>query len=57
MECPVCGKSAKLYDRRIRSLRYLDTCQYETFLEAYMPRLKCKEDGVVQAVELNTINW
>jgi transposase len=48
LECPVCGKSAKLYDHRIRRLRYLDTCQYETFLEVHVPRLKCKEDGVEQ---------
>jgi transposase len=46
--CPVCGQSAKLYDHRVRKLRYLDTCQYETFLEVYVPRVKCKEDGVEQ---------
>jgi hypothetical protein len=46
--CPVCGQEAKLYDHRIRKLRYLDTCQYETFLEVYVPRVKCKGDGVEQ---------
>jgi transposase len=46
--CPVCGKSVKLYDHRIRRLRYLDTCQYETFLEVYVPRVKCKEERVEQ---------
>jgi transposase len=46
--CPVCGQEAKLYDHRIRKLRYLDTCQYETFLEVHVPRVKCKGDGVEQ---------
>jgi transposase len=46
--CPVCGQRATLYDHRIRKLRYLDTCQYETFLEVHVPRLKCTEDGVEQ---------
>jgi transposase len=46
--CPVCGQKAKLYDHRIRKLRYLDTCQYETFLEVQVPRVKCKGDGVEQ---------
>jgi transposase len=26
----------------------LDTCQYETFLEVYVPRIKCERDGVQQ---------
>jgi transposase len=46
--CPICGGSAKRYDHRIRRLRYLDTRQYETFLEVHVPRVKCKEDGVEQ---------
>jgi transposase len=46
--CSVCGQGAKLYDHRVRKLRYLDTCQYETFLEVHVPRVKCKEDGVEQ---------
>jgi len=46
--CPACGEKAKVYDHRIRVLRYLDTCQYETFLEVHVPRVKCEEDGVQQ---------
>jgi transposase len=46
--CPVCGGSAKRYDHRRRRLRYLDTCQYETFLEVHVPRVKRKEDEVEQ---------
>jgi two-component system response regulator YesN len=48
LACPVCGQSARLYDHRIRTLQYLDTCQYETFLEVHVPQVKCKEDGVQQ---------
>ena len=29
-------------------MRYLDTCQYETFLEVHVPRVKCEQDGVQQ---------
>ena len=48
LQCPACGEKVKVYDHRIRVLRYLDTCQYETFLEVHIPRVKCKEDGVQQ---------
>jgi len=46
--CPICAQRTKLYDHRTRVLRYLDTCQYETFLEVRVPRVKCKKDGVQQ---------
>ena len=46
--CPECKEIAKLYDHRVRTLRYLDTCQYETFLEVHIPRVTCKKDGVQQ---------
>jgi len=46
--CPICAQSTKRYDHRLRVLRYLDTCQYETFLEVLVPRIKCKKDGVQQ---------
>ena len=48
IKCPACERYAKLYDHRIRVLRYLDTCQYETFLEVHVPRVKCKKDDVQQ---------
>jgi transposase len=48
LPCPICAQSTKLYDHRVRVLRYLDTCQYETFLEVYVPRIKCQKDGVQQ---------
>jgi len=46
--CPECKEAVKLYDNRTRVLRYLDTCQYETFLEVHVPRVKCQKDGVQQ---------
>jgi len=48
LACPICAQSTKLYDHRVRALRYLDTCQYETFLEVHVPRVKCDKDGVQQ---------
>jgi len=48
LACPICAQSTKRYDHRVRILRYLDTCQYETFLEVYVPRIKCQKDGVQQ---------
>jgi transposase len=46
--CPICAQSTKRYDHRVRTVRYLDTCQYQTFLEVHVPRIKCKKDGVQQ---------
>jgi transposase len=46
--CPICGQPGKRHDHRVRLLRYLDTCQYETFLEIHVPRVKCMKDGVQQ---------
>ncbi len=48
IRCPLCGQETKLHDHRVRRLRYLDTCQYETFLEVHVPRVKCAKDGVQQ---------
>jgi len=46
--CPICAQRTKRYDHRVRVLRYLDTCQYETYLEVLVPRIKCKKDGIQQ---------
>lgn len=45
--CPTCGKQSPGYDTRTRRWRHLDTCQYKTILVADVPRVKCKEHGVV----------
>ncbi len=47
--CPVCKKEASLYDHgEERVWRHLDSCQYQTFLHARPPRLKCPDHGVRQ---------
>lgn len=45
--CPTCGADSPGYDSRTRRWRHLDTCQLKTILEAEVPRVKCKEHGVV----------
>lgn len=45
--CPTCGEASPGYDSRTRRWRHLDTCQLKTILEAEVPRVKCKEHGVV----------
>jgi len=45
--CPHCGHDSAGYDHRVRRWRHLDTCQYETILEARVPRVRCPEHGVV----------
>jgi transposase len=47
--CPKCGKTCSGYDSRRRRWRHLDTCQFQTFLTADVPRVACEEHGVVQA--------
>lgn len=45
--CPTCGKASPGYDKRQKRWRHLDTCQYKTILVADVPRVECKEHGVV----------
>jgi transposase len=46
--CPKCGEACAGYDVRQRRWRHLDTCQFQTFLVAEVPRVTCEEHGVVQ---------
>jgi transposase len=46
--CPECGEECPQHDRRERSWRHLDTCQYKTILTATVPRVKCRKHGVLQ---------
>ena len=46
--CPECGEVATRYDSRKRVWRHLDTCQFQTFVHAEVPRVKCKKHGVHQ---------
>jgi len=45
--CPTCGASCSGYDKRQRSWRHLDTCQFKTLLVAEVPRVTCPKHGVV----------
>jgi transposase len=47
-KCPECGIICAQHDRRERSWRHLDTCQYRTILTADIPRVKCEKHGVLQ---------
>jgi len=50
LPCRKCGEPCPGYDTRRRSWRHLDTCQFKTILDADVPRVKCPEHGVLQAV-------
>ncbi len=45
LRCPVCDNIAPRYDKRARQWRHLDTCQYQTFVIADVPRVNCPEHG------------
>ncbi len=46
--CPECGQYANLYDRReVRAWRHLDSCQFLTYLVASLPRVSCKQHGIL----------
>lgn len=48
--CPACGKSVSLYDHaEERSWRHLDSCQFQTFLHARVPRIACPDHGIRNA--------
>lgn len=47
--CPTCQKTLPLYDHaEERAWRHLDSCAYQTYLHARIPRVDCPEDGVRQ---------
>lgn len=47
--CPTCGQERSCYDHSPqRSWRHLDSCQFQTFLHARIPRVECSEHGVLQ---------
>ena len=48
LACPECGQSRPGYDTQPRRWRHLDTCQFQTVLEADVPRCSCAEHGVKQ---------
>jgi transposase len=47
--CPECGKECGLHDHdEERMWRHLDSCQFQTFLHARIPRVRCDDHGVKQ---------
>lgn len=48
LECPECGIAGAGYDSQPRRWRHLDTCQFQTILEADVPRCSCPKHGVKQ---------
>jgi len=50
-ECPQCSKKLPLYDHaEERTWRHLDSCQFQTYLHARIPRVECDEHGAVQVM-------
>lgn len=48
--CPECGTLCGLHDHADeRTWRHLDSCQFQTFIRARVPRVDCPEHGVRQA--------
>ena len=52
--CPHCTETLPLYDHaEERTWRHLDSCQFQTHLHARIPRVACRDHGVVQV----TVPW
>jgi transposase len=43
--CPECGLAAVMHDTQKRTVRHLDTCEYQTYLEVRFPRVECARCG------------
>ena len=50
LACPECGEAGQRHDGRRRRWRHLDTMQYQTWLVAEIPRVRCTVHGVRQVV-------
>lgn len=48
LRCPHCRQICPGYDSRTRRWRHLDSCDYQTWIEADVPRVQCPEHGCVQ---------
>lgn len=49
--CPHCTKPLPLYAHaEERTWRHLDSCQFQTYLHARIPRVTCGEHGVVHVL-------
>jgi len=49
--CPCCHKPCAVYDhQKGRIWRHLDTCQYQTYIKAQLPRINCSACGIKTVV-------
>jgi len=48
--CPECQVEYSVYDHQERTWRHLDSCQFQTFVHARVPRVNCRTHGVRQVV-------
>jgi transposase len=48
LPCPKCGAECGVHDRRERTWRHLDSCEFRTLIVARVPRVSCSEHGVHQ---------
>ena len=48
LPCPKCGAECGVHDRRERTWRHLDSCEFRTIIVARVPRVSCSEHGVHQ---------
>jgi len=48
LTCPECGDECPRHDHRERRWRHLPTCQYQTIIEAAVPRVRCPKHKVRQ---------
>jgi transposase len=47
--CPECQKDLKIYDHaEERAWRHLDSCAFQTYLHARIPRIECADHGILQ---------
>jgi len=53
--CPVCGDLVSVYDSSEKSWRHLNFFQYETYMNARTPRVKCPKEGC--GVKLVNVPW
>lgn len=47
LQCPQCKAKCPGYDKRTRTWRHLDTCQYKTLVTANIPRVQCPTHGCI----------
>jgi hypothetical protein len=48
--CPECQGECGVYDQQERVWRHLDSCQFQTFVHARVPRVDCSTHGAHQVV-------